>query len=81
MQLSREIASASGVNGEGQIAVAEQKATAWGGHGSLAINYLATPRLGGGVFARYVAAKADLPAAAGIKLGRFQVGFGLHFRF
>ena len=64
VHLSKDIASASVVNGTAQIAVATQTGTAAGGHGGLDVTYLFTPRLGGGVFARYVAATVDLPAAS-----------------
>jgi hypothetical protein len=81
VRLSKEIASTGVVNGAAQIAVATQTATALGAHGGLDFNYLLTPRLGGGVFVRYLRATVDLPSASGVKVGGFQGGLGLRVRF
>ena len=81
VHISKDVASASVVNGTAQIAVATQTGTAVGAHGGLDLNYLFTPRLGGGIFARYIGAQVDLPAASGVKVGGFQAGLGLRLRF
>ncbi len=81
VHVSKDIASASVVNGTAQIAVATQTGMAIGAHGGLDVNYLFTPQLGGGIFARYIAAQVDLPAALGVKVGGFQAGLGLRVRF
>ena len=81
VRLSKEIASGNVVNGAPQIAIATQSGTAVGAHGGLDVNYLFTSKLGAGVFVRYVRAQVDLPAASGVKVGGFQGGLGLRFRF
>jgi opacity protein-like surface antigen len=81
VRLSKEIASGSLVNGTPQIAVETQTGTGFGAHGGLDFSYLFTPRLGGGIFVRYVRAEVDLPAASGVKAGGFQGGLGLRLRF
>jgi hypothetical protein len=81
VRLSKEIATGSVVNGAPQITIATQTGNAIGGHGGLDVNYLFTPSLGAGIFVRYLAAQVDLPAASGVKVGGFQGGLGLRFRF
>jgi hypothetical protein len=81
MRLSKEIASGNVVNGAPQIAIATQTGTSVGVHGGLDVNYLFTSKLGAGLFVRYVRAQVDLPAASGVKVGGFQGGLGLRFRF
>jgi hypothetical protein len=81
VRLTKEIASGNLVNGAPQIAVATQTANAVGAHGGLDVNYLFTPRLGAGLFVRYLRAQVDLPAASGVKVGGFQGGLGLRVRF
>jgi len=81
VRLSKEIASGTVVNGAAQISVATQTGTGFGAHGGLDFNYLFTPRLGGGIFVRYLRAQVDLPAASGVKVGGFQGGLGLRLRF
>ena len=81
VRLSKEIASGTVVNGTGQIAVETQTGTGFGAHGGLDFSYLFTPRLGGGLFVRYVRADVDLPAASGVKVGGFQAGLGVRLRF
>jgi hypothetical protein len=81
VRLSKEISSGSLVNGTPQIAVETQTGTGFGAHGGLDFSYLFTPRLGGGIFVRYVRAEVDLPAASGVKVGGFQGGLGVRVRF
>jgi hypothetical protein len=80
VRLSKEVASASVVNGAPQITIATQTGNAIGAHGGLDVNYLFTSKLGAGLFVRYLAAQVDLPAASGVKVGGFQGGLGLRFR-
>jgi opacity protein-like surface antigen len=81
VRLSKEIATGNVVNGAAQIAVETQTGTGFGAHGGLDFTYLFTPRLGGGIFVRYLRADVDLPAASGVKVGGFQGGLGLRVRF
>ena len=81
MRLSRDIATASVVNGAPQIAVETQTGSTLGVHGSVDVNYLFTRRLGAGIFVRYILAQVDLPAASGVSVGGFQAGLGLRVRF
>lgn len=81
IRLEKDMASATVVNGTPHISVDTERANAWGAFGSLDLNYLFTPQLGGGVFVRYIAAQADLPSASGIKVGGFQGGLGVRVRF
>jgi hypothetical protein len=80
VHLRKDIASASAVTGTPQISVVTQTAMATGGHGGLDATYIFTPRVGASVFARYVAATADLPAAS-VPVGGFQGGLGVRLRF
>jgi opacity protein-like surface antigen len=81
VRLSKEIASGNVVNGAPQIAIASQTGSGIGAYGGLDLNYLFTPRLGTGVFVRYLRAQVDLPAASDLKVGGFQGGLGLRVRF
>ncbi len=81
VRLSKEIANGSVVNGTPQIAIETQTGTGFGAHGGLDVSYLFTPRLGGGIFVRYLRAQVDLPAASGVKVGGFQGGLGVRLRF
>ena len=45
------------------------------------ITYLVNPRTGVGLLVRYVIANADLPSASDVKIGGFQIGGGVRFRF
>ena len=81
IHLERDLASATVVNGTPKITVDTERGNAWGAHGSLDLNYLFTPQLGGGIFVRYIAAQADLQSASGIKVGGFQGGLGVRLRF
>jgi hypothetical protein len=81
VRLSKDIATASVVNGAAVIAVATQTGTGAGVNGGVDLQYFFTPWLGGGIFVRYVAASVDLPAAAGVAVGGFQGGLGLRVRF
>jgi len=81
VRLNKEIASGTVVNGAAQIAVETQTGTGFGAHGGLDFSYLFTPRLGGGIFVRYLRAQVDLPAASAVKVGGFQGGLGLRLRF
>jgi hypothetical protein len=81
VRLSKEIATATVVNGAGQIAVETQSGTGFGAHGGLDFSYRFTPRFGGGIFVRYLRAQVDLPAASGVKVGGFQGGLGVRVRF
>ena len=81
VHVSKEIASVNVTNGTAQIEVATQTGTATGVHGSLDANYLFTPRMGAGIFVRYVLAQVALPAAPELKVGGLQAGFGLRVRF
>ena len=81
VRLSKEIATGNVVNGAPQIAIASQTGTGFGAFGGLDLNYLFTPRLGTGVFVRYLRAQVNLPAASDLKVGGFQGGLGLRVRF
>lgn len=81
VRLTKEIANGSVVNGTPQIVLATQTGTGVGALGGIDFSYLFTPRLGAGVFVRYLRAQVDLPAASGIKVGGFQGGLGLRVRF
>ena len=72
VHLSKDIASASVVNGAAQIAVATQTGSGAGVNGGADLQYFFTPRLGGGIFVRYVPAQVDLPAASGVTVGGFR---------
>lgn len=80
VRVSKEIATVSLTGGTAQIGIASQSGSAVGAHAGLDVNYLFTPRLGAGLFVRYVAAHVDLPAASGVKVGGFQGGLGLRIR-
>jgi hypothetical protein len=75
IRLERDIASATIVDGAAQITVDTERGNAWGAHGSVDVNYLFTPQLGGGVFVRYIAAQADLPARHACVEVRFRPGW------
>jgi hypothetical protein len=45
------------------------------------LSYLFTPRIGGGLFVRYLGASAGLDAVPDLKAGGFQGGVGLRVRF
>ena len=81
VHLSKDIPVATVTNGTAQITVATQTGSAIGGHAGADLNYRFTQRLGGGIFARYILAQVDLPAAAGIAVGGFQGGLGLRLAF
>ena len=80
MRLSKEVAVGSVVNGTPQISIETQNGTGIGGHGGGEVTYLFTPRLGAGIFVRYVGAHVDLPVASALQVGGFQGGLGLRFR-
>ena len=81
VKLSKDIASATVSNGTAVIAVTTQTGTGPGVNAGADLQYFFTPRLGGGIFARYVAASVDLAAASGVPVGGFQGGLGLRVRF
>jgi ABC-type glycerol-3-phosphate transport system substrate-binding protein len=81
VRVDKEIATASVVNGAAQITVASQTGTAIGGNGGLDLNYFFSPRIGGGLFVRYILGEVNLPAASSVKVGGFQGGLGLRVRF
>jgi len=81
VRLSKEVATGSVVNGAPQIASGTQSGTGIGANGGFDFSYLVTPRVGAGVFVRYVRAQVDLPVASGITVGGFQGGLGLRVRF
>jgi hypothetical protein len=65
-----------------ELGVSEATLYTWKSkYGGLDVNYLFTPRLGTGVFVRYLGAQVDLPAASDLKVGGFQGGVGLRVRF
>lgn len=45
------------------------------------VNYLFTPRIGGGIFLRYLGAKVALDSAPDLRAGGLQAGIGLRLRF
>jgi Outer membrane protein beta-barrel domain len=81
VHLSKQIVDASVVNGAAQLAVTTQTGTSAGANLGVDLNYLFTPRVGGGIFVRYILGQVDLPAASGVKVGGPQAGLGLRFRF
>jgi len=81
IRLRQDIAGATLAGGVPIVTVVRQTATAVGVNAGLDLNYFVMPRVGGGVFVRYVGAQADLPAASGVKVGGFQGGLGLRVRF
>ncbi len=81
VRLSKEIASASAVNGTTQAAIATQTGTGTGAHGGVDVSYFFKPRLGAGIMVRYMRATVDLPVASGVEVGGAQGGIGLRFRF
>jgi hypothetical protein len=81
VHLNKDIVAAAVTNGTPLITVATQSGSGVGAHGGVDLNYRFTPRLGGGLFARYIAAQVDLPAASGISVGGFQGGLGLRLVF
>ncbi len=81
VRLTKEIATASIVNGAAQIATASQSGTGFGAHGGADFTYLFTPQVGVGIFVRYVGVAVDLPAASAVPVGGFQGGLGLRVRF
>jgi len=81
VHLSKQIATATIDGSKPTITVVTQTGNGVGVNGGLEINYMFTPLLGGGVFARYVRADVDLPAVSGVKVGGFQGGLGLRVRF
>lgn len=81
VRLSKDIVGGALTGGTASITVATQTESGLGVNGGVDMNYFMTPRWGGGVFARYVAASVDLPAASGVKVGGFQGGLGLRMRF
>jgi hypothetical protein len=81
VRLSKDIVSATLDGGIANVTVATQTGSGLGVNAAADLNYFFTRRLGGGVFARYVAASVDLPAASGVKVGGFQGGLGVRLRF
>lgn len=81
VRLSKDIVGATLTGGTTNVTVATQTGSSVGVNGGVDLNYFFTPLLGGGVFARYVAASVDLPAASGVKVGGFQGGLGVRLRF
>jgi hypothetical protein len=80
IRLTKEIATASVVNGAAQIATVSQSGTGIGAHGGVDLAYLFTRQVGGGIFVRYVGATVNLPAAS-VNVGGLQAGLGLRLRF
>ena len=81
VHLSKDIPAATVTNGTPRITVATQTGSGIGGHAGVDLNYHFTQRLGGGIFARYLLAQVDLPAASGVTVGGFQAGLGLRVVF
>jgi hypothetical protein len=81
VRLSKDIVGATLTGSSASITVERQTGSSVGVNGAVDLNYFFTQRLGGGVFARYVAASVDLPAASGLKVGGFQGGLGVRLRF
>ena len=81
VRLSQDIAGATLAGGVPIVSVVRQTATAVGVNAGIDLSYFFLPRVGGGVFVRYVGAQADLPAASGVKVGGFQGGLGLRLLF
>lgn len=52
-----------------------------GVNAGVSANYLFTPRIGLGLFARYAAGNIDLPSAGTVTVGGAQTGVGLRLRF
>jgi hypothetical protein len=66
---------------QASTSVTNETATAKGVHVGVDLARAFSDRLGVGVFVRYVAASADLPSAADVKVGGVQAGGGLRIRF
>jgi hypothetical protein len=81
VRLSKDIIGGTLTGGTPTITVATQTASGLGVNGGADLNYFMTTSWGVGLFARYVAASVDLPAASGVKVGGFQGGLGLRVRF
>jgi hypothetical protein len=81
--LTQDILSATVPAGTQTIAVAtaSQKGNGTGANAGINFNYMFRPNYGGGLFIRYAGATVDLPSAAGVKVGGFQVGIGARLRF
>ncbi len=81
--LTQDILSATVPAGTQTISVASQsqKGNGTGANAGINFNYMYRPNYGGGLFIRYAGATVDLPSAAGVKVGGFQVGVGLRARF
>jgi len=81
VHLSKDIVGGTVTGGTATITVATQTTSGLGVNGGADLNYFMTSRWGAGLFARYVAASVDLPAASGVTVGGFQGGLGLRVRF
>jgi opacity protein-like surface antigen len=81
--LTQDILSATVPAGSQTItsATQSQKGNGTGANGGINFNYMFRPNYGAGLFLRYAGATVDLPSAAGVKVGGFQVGVGLRLRF
>jgi len=82
-RLTQDVLSATVPAGTQNTTVATQseKANATGGNVGVNVNYTLGPNYGVGVFLRYAGTTVDLPSAAGVKVGGFQLGIGLRLRF
>ena len=82
-RLTQDVLSATVPTGTQNITVASQsqKGNGTGANAGINFNYMFRPNYGGGLFIRYAGATVDLPSAAGVKVGGFQVGIGLRLRF
>jgi hypothetical protein len=58
-----------------------QSGTALGINVGLDGSYMFRPQIGAGMFIRYAGGSVDLPAVSNLKVGGFQGGVGLRFRF
>jgi hypothetical protein len=82
-RLKQDILSASVPSGTqtALVATQEQTGSSTGAIVGLNLNYMFRPNYGAGAFVRYAGASIDLPSAANVKVGGFQIGIGLRLRF
>lgn len=84
--VSQDIPSAITVSEPGptlaSTSVTEASETTMGIHFGVDLNYFFTPRIGGGVLARYTWGSVEFEGADdSISVGGFQLGFGVRYRF
>ena len=83
VRVSHDAVTASVTTGTQALktATAAESGSAFGFNAGGEGNYRIGQKTLVGIFARYVAAKTDLPSVAGLKVGGLQAGLGLRLRF